>query len=77
MYSLEPEYTADMTVKCTPGRQLRSAGSRLLRAPRQNLERYGQRGFSGTAPRLWNELLDSLRLIDSIELFKSNLKTNF
>ena len=32
----------------TPGRQPRSAGSRLLRVPRHNLERYGRRGFSVT-----------------------------
>ena len=39
-------------------------------------ERYGRRGFSVTAPRLWNDLPDGLRLIDSLELFKSNLKTH-
>ena len=47
-----------------------------MRVPRHNLERYGRRGFSVTALRLWNGLPDSLRLIDSIELFKSNLKTH-
>jgi len=60
----------------TPSRQLRSAGSRLLRVPRHNLEHNGRRGFSVTAPRLWNDLPDSLRHIDSLELFKSNLKTH-
>ena len=29
-----------------------------------------------TAPRLWNDLPDSLRLIYSLELFMSNLKTH-
>ena len=28
-----------------------------------------------TAPRLWDDIPDSLRLIDSLEFFKSNLKT--
>ena len=28
------------------------------------------------APRLWNDLPDSLRLIDLLELLKSNLKTH-
>ena len=72
-----PEYIADMITEYTPGRQLRSAGSRLLRVPRYNLERYGRRSFSETAPRLWNDLPDSLRLIDSLEPFKSNLKHIF
>ena len=36
---------------------------------------YDWRDFSVTAPRLCNDLPDSLRHIDSFELFKSNLKT--
>ena len=39
---IAPEYIADMITEYTPGRQLRSAGSRLLRV----LERYGWRGLS-------------------------------
>ena len=70
---LAPEYTTDMITEYTPGRQLRSAGSRVLRVPRHNLDRYVRRGFSVTAPRLWNDLPESLRLIDSLERFKSNL----
>ena len=54
----------------------RSADKRLLPVSRHNLERYDRRGFSVTAPRLWDDLSDSLRLIDSLELFKSNLKTH-
>ena len=76
IHDLAPEYIADMITEYTPRRQLRSAGSRLLRVPRHNLERFGRRGFSVTAPRLWNDLPDSLRLIDSLELVKSNLKTH-
>jgi hypothetical protein len=75
MHNLAPEYITDMIVEYTPSRHLRSAGSRLLDA-RHNLEHYGRRGFSVMAPRLWNDLLDSLRHIDSFELFKSDLKTH-
>ena len=53
-----------MITEYTLGHQLRTAGSRLLRVPHHNLERYGRRGFS---------VID---LIDSLELFKSNLKTH-
>ena len=52
MHDLAPEYNADMITEYTPGRQLRSAGSRLLRVPRHNLERYGRCGFSVTVSRL-------------------------
>ena len=48
MHDLAPEYIADMNKVYTLGRQLRSAGSRLPRVPRHNLERYGRRGFSVT-----------------------------
>jgi hypothetical protein len=68
IHNLEPEYIADMITEYTPGRQLHSAGSRPLRVPRHNLERYGRRGYSVTAPRLWNDLPDSLHLIYSHEL---------
>ena len=74
-HNLALEYIADMIVEYTPSRHLR----RLLRVPRHNLlnlEHYGLRGFSVTAPRMWNDLPDSLRHIDSFELFKSNLKTH-
>ena len=50
IHDLTPEYIADMITEYTPGRQLRSAGRRLLRVPRHKLERYGRRGFSVTAP---------------------------
>ena len=76
LHNLAPEYIADMIVEYMPSRHLRSAGSRLLRVPRHNLEHYGRRGFSVTSPRLWNNLPDSLHHIDSFELFKSNLKTH-
>ena len=35
---------------------------------RGNNVSYGRRGFSLTAPHLWNDLPNSLRLIDSLEL---------
>ena len=52
MHNLAPEYIADVIVEYTPSRHLRSGGSRLLRDARHNLEHYGRRGFSVTAPRL-------------------------
>ena len=49
----------------------RNSSSRaLLAVPHHNLERFGRRGFSVNAPRLWNDLPDNLRVIDSVVLFK-------
>ena len=61
-----------------PGRQLRSASRALglLAVPHDNLERFGRRGLSVNAPRLWKDLPDNLRVIDSVVLFKRHLKTH-
>ena len=76
MNDLALEYIADRTVEHAPGRRLRSARNRLQRVLRHNLECCGRPGFSVTAPRLWNDLPDSLRPTDSLELVKSNLKSH-
>ena len=36
---------------------------------------YGSRAFSSAGPMLWNNLPDNLRTLDSLESFKSKLKT--
>ena len=41
LHNLAPGYIADMIVEYTTSRHLRSAGSRLMRVPRYNLEHYG------------------------------------
>ena len=70
IHNLAPAYITDLTSVYEPGRQLRSASRALLAVPHHNLERFGRRGFSVNAPRLWNNLPDNLRVIDSVVLFK-------
>ena len=43
--------------------------------PITKLVNYGQRSFSYAAPKLWNELPDSVRHSESISIFKTKLKT--
>ena len=73
IHNLAPAYITDLISIYEPGRQLRSASRALLAVPHHNLERFGRRGFSVNAPRLWNDLLDNLRVIDSVILFKRHL----
>ena len=75
IHNLAPAYITDLISIYEPGRQLRSASRALLAVPHHNLERFGRRGFSVNAPRLWNDLPDNLRVIDSVVLFKRHLKT--
>ena len=44
----------------TPGRRLHSTDNYLLTVPRHDMERSGRRGFTVTAPRLWNGLVDGV-----------------
>ena len=73
LHDLAPAYIVDIISPYIPGRRLRSADSNLLTVPRHDMERYGRRGFSVTASRLWNDLPIYIRVADSLELFKSQL----
>ena len=63
-----------------PSRPLRSASRSLPDVPRprdSKTKRYGQRAIMYIAPSLWNALPGGIRQSDSIQSFKTSLKTNF
>ena len=70
-----PSYVKDLLQPYVPTRCLRSASHNLLKKPRYNLQSFGARAFSVAAPTLWNSLPLELRNVDSINVFKSKLKT--
>ena len=77
VHGLAPGYVTSLIEqrRLRPG--LRSSGTGItLHVPITHLRGYGDRAFSSIAPRLWNSLPSSLREIDSIDLFKSSLKTH-
>ena len=59
-----------------PGRSLRSEGKHLLTTPRYRLEGFGKRCFEHAAPSLWNTLPIPIKCAQSIDTFKSSLKTH-
>jgi hypothetical protein len=73
--NLAPDYLSEMVCIQQHQRKLRSNNERLLQIPRTRTVTYGDRAFSFAAPKLWNDLPTHLRSIDSIDVFKSNLKT--
>ena len=75
--ALAPAYVSTLITSYEPRRALRSAGSAQLCVPRHNLERYGRRSFSCAGPVLWNSLPEDMRLADSLNSFKSHLKTHY
>ena len=54
--NLAPPYLSQLIVPYNPTRNLRSAGRHLLEVPNVHLKSYGDRAFSVTAPKHWNEL---------------------
>lgn len=70
-----PKYIADLLCPYSPGRALRSSGQSLLMVPKTRYKTRGDRSFQAVAPRLWNALPLSLRMADSVDSFKRQLKT--
>ena len=72
---LAPQYLSDKLV-LKSNKKLRSGNQMLLVVPLSRTKFYGDRSFSVAGPRLWNNLPKSLRLIKSISIFKTSLKTH-
>ena len=66
--------TSELVSSYTPSRSLRSSSKNLLCRHKTKLLQYGGRSFFSAAPMLWNELPDSVRKCESLDIFKSTLK---
>ena len=74
--NLAPEYISELLNQYNPPRALRSANKNLLIVPKTLNKIYGDRAFYAAAPKLWNNLPQTIRDCNSITSFKSNLKTH-
>ena len=72
-----PQYLSELLHPYVPCRNLRSSDAFLLETPHSHLVSCGDRSFSVSAPRLWNDLPYYLRSCDSLPHFKKLLKTLF
>jgi len=70
-----PPYLQELITPLTSTRTLRSTGRSLLRVPDTKLRTMGDRAFCSAAPRLWNGLPDHLRATQTLNSFKTGLKT--
>ena len=72
-----PVYLQELLVKYQPSRTLRSQSDNLLKHPkvRPKMNSYGSRAFVHAAPTLWNALPHHIRQAETVECFKSRLKT--
>lgn len=76
MNGLAPPYLSELLQLHTTARALRSSNQLLLAVPRSRLSTRGDRAFSVAAPKLWNSLPLHVRAAQSVEHFKTLLKTH-
>jgi hypothetical protein len=70
-----PTYLSELLKSYQPTRSLRSCDQHLLSIPKFRLITFGGRSFSAQAPVLWNALPLEIRILKSLPVFKSQLKT--
>ena len=71
-----PEYLNELLVPYVPSRSLRSSSSNNLVVPRVHSVA-GERSFSYSAPKRWNELPQNIKNSQSINALKTALKTYY
>ena len=71
-----PAYLMEMLQPYIPSRALRSGTQGLLVERTARLKTVGDRAFQIAAPKLWNSLPSGLRQCDTLETFKTSLKTH-
>ena len=69
-----PSYLSSLLKEYCPQRALRSSSLSLLIEPKTR-QRYGDRAFSVAGPKLWNALPEHIRTSNSVNIFKTALKT--
>src|SRR6218665_1929115 len=78
LHGAAPEYLRD----CCNGTHSSASGLRLRSLERTDLRmrrmktHFGDRTFSAAGPRCWNSLPPIIRLADSVDSFKAQLKTH-
>ena len=71
---LGPKYISDLLLHYIPARPLRSAGTSLLNTPRVKTK-HGESAFSYSASCIWNKLPEELKQAQTLNIFKTRLKT--
>ncbi len=73
---LAPQYLSELLSHYIPSRPLHFQNSGRLIIPRISKSTAGGRSFSYLAPKLWNNLPNTVREADTLCQFKSRLKTH-
>ena len=76
LHGLAPDYLANLLTFYKPVCTLRSSRSINLFVSRSIPSTYGDRSFASVSPRLWNKLPDFIRYSETLDSFKTRLKTH-
>ena len=76
LHGYAPKYLCDLIEVRQSSRTLRSSNKILLHIPRTKLSSAGDRALACAAPRLWNQLPTNNMQSNSLNSFKTNLKTH-
>ena len=76
LHGTAPAYLQDLVQQYQPARNLRSKDKYLLSAPAMTTTSYGSRSFQSTAVQLWNSLPLNVKLAETIDQLKTQVKTH-
>ena len=77
LHGQAPDYLKELLTVKNTGRTLRSNNATVLVVPTRTNKNGGNRAFSAAAPTEWNKLPAQIRNSNSLDTFKSRLKTHF
>ena len=75
LHGLAPEYLTDLIQEYKPVRNLRSSSKQNLVPPLVSTTSYGHRSFRHASCELWNKLPFHIKNSQTLNQFKSSLKT--
>jgi hypothetical protein len=75
VHDMAPSYLCELIHNASLTRALRSSDKHHLPRVQRSSNSVQSRAFERHAPEIWNALPDWLRLVDSISVFKKQLKT--
>jgi hypothetical protein len=77
LHGRAPAYMTELLEQYSPSRTLRSSSKGLLKEKKSRLKKAGDRAFSISAPKLWNNLPEDIVKCENVDLFKKALKTYY
>lgn len=76
LHGTAPDYLCKLIERKVNSRNLRSSSKALLVIPKVRTKQYGERAFSFVAPKLWNDLPNSIQSEENYNRFKKKVKTH-